>query len=87
MDLYPEIVQFKLMDYKVRILDSQNGTKAKVRVLARFSDGTQNWSTIGVSRNIIKASCQALIEGLEYGLLSYKGTKIPRISVFKESLK
>lgn len=80
VDLYPEIVQFKLMDYKVRILESQNGTKAKVRVLARFSDGTQNWSTIGVSRNIIKASCQALIEGLEYGLLSYKRTKIPRIS-------
>lgn len=66
---YPTISQYKLSDYKVRILDSDSGTSAKIRVLIEFSHGLNRWKTIGVSSNIIEASYQALIDGLEYGLI------------------
>lgn len=66
---YPEIGQFHLTDYKVRILDTSAGTSAKTRVLVEFSNGEQSWTTVGVSTNIITASYQAVVEGIEYGLL------------------
>ncbi|MGK7927128.1 MAG: citramalate synthase [Spirulina sp.] len=66
---YPEIANFHLTDYKVRILDSNSGTSAKTRVLIESSNGEQRWSTVGVSTNIIDASYQAVVEGIEYGLL------------------
>jgi len=66
---YPEIERFHLTDYKVRILDGGAGTSAKTRVLVEFSNGHQRWTTVGVSGNILEASYQALVEGLEYGLL------------------
>lgn len=67
---YPEIANFYLTDYKVRILNSDSGTQATTRVLIEFSNGKRRWTTAGVSDNIIAASCKALGEGLEYGLLS-----------------
>ena len=67
---YPEIADFYLTDYKVRILNSESGTKATTRVLIEFSNGKRRWTTAGVSDNIIDASCKALGEGFEYGLLS-----------------
>ncbi|MBC6423154.1 MAG: citramalate synthase [Hormoscilla sp. SP5CHS1] len=70
--LYPEIGQFHLTDYKVRILDGSAGTCAKTRVLVESSDGHQRWTTVGVSPNILEASYQAVVEGLEYGLLLSK---------------
>jgi 2-isopropylmalate synthase len=66
---YPALSQFHLTDYKVRILDSQSGTDAKTRVLVESSNGHRRWSTLGVSSSIIEASYQAVIEGLEYGLM------------------
>jgi len=69
MNFYPAIAQFHLSDYKVRILDGRAGTDAKTRVLIESSDGQQRWTTVGVSGNIIEASYQAVVEGLEYGLL------------------
>ncbi|NEP18219.1 MAG: citramalate synthase, partial [Leptolyngbya sp. SIO4C1] len=66
---YPEIAQFYLTDYKVRILDSTAGTDAKTRVLVESSNGHRRWTTVGVSTNIIEASYQAVVEGLEYGLM------------------
>ncbi len=66
---YPEIAQFHLTDYKVRILDSGAGTDAKTRVLVESSNGGQRWTTVGVSTNILDASYQAVVEGIEYGLL------------------
>ncbi|WP_204103519.1 MULTISPECIES: citramalate synthase [Spirulina sp. CCY15215] len=66
---YPEIATFHLTDYKVRILDSNSGTSAKTRVLIESSNGEQRWTTVGVSTNIIDASYQAVVEGIEYGLL------------------
>lgn len=66
---YPSIDQYRLSDYKVRILDSESGTHAKIRVLVEFSHDLKQWKTIGVSNNIIEASYQALVDGIEYGLI------------------
>lgn len=66
---FPTIAEFHLVDYKVRILDSQAGTSAKTRVLLESTNGHDRWTTVGVSANIIDASYQAVVEGLEYGLL------------------
>ena len=69
---YPEIAQFYLTDYKVRILDGNQATEAKTRVLVESSDGEQRWTTVGVSHNILDASYQAVVEGIEYGILLSK---------------
>ncbi|MEM9266558.1 MAG: citramalate synthase [Cyanobacteria bacterium P01_F01_bin.13] len=69
---YPELERFYLTDYKVRILDSASGTAAKTRVLVEFSDGERRWTTVGLSPNILEASYQAVVEGLEYGLLKLR---------------
>ncbi len=66
---YPQVEQFHLTDYKVRILDGTTGTAARTRVLIEVSNGQQRWITLGVSTNIIQASYQALVEAIEYGLL------------------
>jgi 2-isopropylmalate synthase len=68
-NFYPEIATFHLTDYKVRILDGCAGTAAKTRVLVESSNGKDRWTTVGVSTNILDASYQAVIEGIEYGLL------------------
>ncbi|WP_445243600.1 MULTISPECIES: citramalate synthase [unclassified Microcoleus] len=68
-NFYPAITDFNLTDYKVRILDGCAGTSAKTRVLAEFSNGQDRWTTVGVSGNILDASYQAVVEGLEYGLV------------------
>lgn len=74
---YPEIGTFYLTDYKVRILDGAAGTSAKTRVLVESSNGKQRWTTVGVSANILEASYQAVVEGIEYGLLLQSAVKIP----------
>ncbi|MGB2923752.1 MAG: citramalate synthase, partial [Limnothrix sp.] len=68
---YPEIANFSLTDYKVRILEGAAGTGAKTRVLVESSDGKQRWTTVGVSENILEASYRALVESIEYGLLMH----------------
>ena len=65
---YPVIETFHLTDYKVRILNSEAGTAANIRVLVESSNGDRRWSTIGVSVNILEASYQAVAAGIEYGL-------------------
>jgi 2-isopropylmalate synthase len=69
LNFYPEIAEFHLADYKVRILDGTAGTSAKTRVLVESSNGYQRWTTVGVSTNIIEASYHATVEGIEYGLM------------------
>jgi 2-isopropylmalate synthase len=66
---YPQLGLFQLADYKVRILDSENGTEAVTRVLIDTQNGTKRWSTVGASANIIEASWLALVDSVEYGLL------------------
>ncbi len=65
---YPELEHVKLVDYKVRILDSQAATGARVRVLIESTDGTRYWTTVGSSTDIIEASWIALADALEYAL-------------------
>ena len=67
---YPQISQVKLVDYKVRVLDSDRATAAKVRVLIESADQNSSWTTIGVSTDIIDASWRALCDAIEYKLLT-----------------
>lgn len=66
--VYPQLAEFHLADYKVRILDGQNGTAATTRVLIDTQNGHNRWSTVGASTNIIEASWLALADSVEYGL-------------------
>ncbi len=75
VNFYPQIANFELTDYKVRILDGHSGTAAKTRVLVESRNGHQRWTTVGVSTNILEASYQAVVEGLEYGLLLSASTE------------
>ena len=65
---YPDLKEFQLVDFKVRILDSHDGSAAKTRVLVESSDGVVNWNTVGVSANIIDATWLAITDSIEYGL-------------------
>ncbi len=66
---YPSLSDFRLTDYRVRVLDSADGTAARVRVLIETSDHDGTWGTIGVHENIIQASWQALIDGVIVGII------------------
>ncbi len=66
--VYPSLGSFHLADYKVRILDGEHGTAAVTRVLIDTQNGTNRWSTVGASANIIEASWRALADSVEYGL-------------------
>ncbi|MGL5353089.1 MAG: citramalate synthase [Clostridium sp.] len=66
---YPQLKNVRLVDYKVRVLDSESATGAKVRVLMESTDGDENWSTVGVSRDVIQASWIALVDSIEYKLI------------------
>ena len=65
---YPSVAKSRLTDYKVRVIDPQDATAAKVRVLVETTDGRDVWTTVGVSRDIIQASLQACVDALEYEL-------------------
>lgn len=65
---YPEIEKVVLTDYRVRILDPEEATAAKTRVIIESSDGENHWGTVGVSVNIIEASWEALVDSVEYKL-------------------
>ena len=69
LSYYPQIADFHLSDYKVRILDSDHGTEAITRVLIDTRNSTSRWSTVGASTNIIEASWRALADSVEYGLM------------------
>jgi 2-isopropylmalate synthase len=66
---YPKLSEMHLSDYKVRVLDTKEGTGAKVRVLIESQDKTDSWTTVGVHENIIEASWEALTDSIEYKLL------------------
>lgn len=80
-EVYPDIRHIHLMDYKVRVLDGKDGTGARVRVLIETKDERKkkSWGTVGVSPNIIEASWQALVDSVEYGLLSSNKAKMKEL--------
>ena len=65
---YPQLNSMQLVDYKVRVLGQTEATAAAVRVLIESSDAQSNWTTIGVSEDILEASFIALVDSLEYKL-------------------
>jgi 2-isopropylmalate synthase len=65
---YPQLEKMRLSDFKVRVIDGKAATAAKVRVLIESTDGASSWTTVGVSADIIAASCLALVDSIEYGL-------------------
>ncbi|MCR9294706.1 MAG: citramalate synthase [bacterium] len=71
--VYPVLDQMYLLDYKVRVVNCEAGTAAKIRVNIESSDHEHSWRTIGVSENIIEASWLALVDAVEYKLLLEEG--------------
>jgi 2-isopropylmalate synthase len=67
-DSFPCLKDVRLVDYKVRVLDADNATAARVRVLIQTRDDEETWSTVGVSENILEASWQALADAVNYKL-------------------
>ncbi len=70
---YPQLSAMRLIDYKVRVLDSDAAAGAKVRVLIESADSTHSWHTVGVSTDIMEASWKALIDSVEYMLSLSQG--------------
>ncbi len=66
---YPSLREMDLVDYKVRVLSTRDGTQAATRVLVESSDGKHTWGTVGVSENIMEASWRALVDSIDYKLL------------------
>jgi len=66
---YPVVTNFRLVDYKVRVLDSKSATASKVRVIIESTDGQSAWTTVGVSADVIEASWMALVDSFEYKLM------------------
>ena len=65
---YPGLAAVRLVDYKVRVINGREGTAARVRVVIESHDGQREWTTVGVSENVIEASWLALVDGVEYKL-------------------
>lgn len=69
LQIFPNLVELKLTDYKVRILDGVKGTSAVTRVLVESSNGHKQWTTIGVHENVIAASWQALDDAVHFAMI------------------
>jgi 2-isopropylmalate synthase len=65
---YPSLRDMRLVDYRVRVVNSEAGTAARIRVVIESSDAHDHWGTVGVSENIIEASWMALVDAFEYKL-------------------
>jgi 2-isopropylmalate synthase len=68
-ELYPALTSIALVDYKVRILDGRAAASAVTRVMLTSADHDGEWTTVGVSDDIVTASWEALADGIVYGLL------------------
>jgi 2-isopropylmalate synthase len=65
---YPRLKNIKLIDYRVRVLNPESASAAKVRVFITSSDGKRDWGTVGVNENIVEASWEALLDSFEFYL-------------------
>ncbi|MGA2958461.1 MAG: citramalate synthase [Thermodesulfobacteriota bacterium] len=72
---YPQLGDMELVDYKVRVLSTGEGTGSRVRVLVESGDRHDKWGTVGVSENIIEASWEALVDSISYKLLKDEKTQ------------
>ena len=83
--VYPEMRELRLTDYKVRVLDGRDATRAAVRVWIRSEFQDHIIQTVGVSRNVLAASWQALIDAVDYLLWSQKVESLHRLTLSKKS--
>ncbi|MFZ5759788.1 MAG: citramalate synthase [Thermodesulfobacteriota bacterium] len=74
---YPTLAEMWLSDYRVRVLASEHGTGARVRVLIESRDKESEWGTVGVSHDILEASWQALVDSISYKLMKDEKRKQP----------
>lgn len=65
---FPSLNSMHLVDYKVRVINSDAATAASVRVVIESRDGDDTWGTVGVHENVIEASWAALVDSIEYKL-------------------
>ena len=70
---YPNLADMHLVDYKVRVINSEAATAASVRVVIESRDDDATWGTVGVHENVIEASWQALVDSIEYKLCKDEG--------------
>ncbi len=66
--IFPQLNRMHLLDYKVRVINAQEGTAARVRVSIESTDGDRVWGTVGVSENVIEASWLALADSFHFYL-------------------
>jgi len=66
---YPQVKDVHLTDYKVRLLGTREGEEARVRVLINWNANHEKWSTVGVSRSVVEASWNALLEAVRLQLM------------------
>lgn len=78
MEFYPEVAAMRLADYKVRVLGDSTATAERVRVLIQSTDSTSQWTTVGVSSDIIEASWIALVDSFEYFLFQRRKAAFSR---------
>ncbi len=72
--LFPNLADVHLVDYKVRVINSEAATAASVRVVIESRDEDDVWGTVGVHENVIEASWQALVDSIEYKLCKDEGS-------------
>jgi 2-isopropylmalate synthase len=74
---FPNLADMQLVDYKVRVINSEAGTAAGVRVVIESRDEDEVWGTVGVSENVIEASWIALVDSIEYKLYKDEAQTAP----------
>lgn len=75
---YPDIAKVTLKDYKVRVLNEKDGTGAKVRVLIDSGRNGKSWGTVGVSKNIVDASWQAITDSMNFYLMNHSTVNLQK---------
>ena len=75
LHVYPFFDDLRLTDYRVHIVNAQAAAEARVRVVVQSREGDDSWGTVGVSENILNASCQALVESFQYLIMRHGGRK------------
>ncbi len=71
--VYPFFDNFRLTDYRVHIVNAQAAVEARVRVVIESTEGRETWGTVGVSENILSASCEALVDSFQYTIMRHGG--------------
>ncbi|MDR0362052.1 MAG: citramalate synthase [Planctomycetota bacterium] len=71
--VFPFFDGIRLIDYRVHIVNAQAAANAKVRVVVQSQEGEDTWGTVGVSENILNASCQALVDSFQYLIMRHGG--------------